>query len=293
MKTALVILCKNQEKYAKVITHGVLSQSVKPDRVLVVMDRPGLLERVETKKAYEEIPGCEFLVVGCTPDNIERPPMVDGVVPFCAGHCRNLALDMLYDMDLVVFLDGDCIPMNRMIESHVAAYEEGCVIVGRRTEVKWGSDDQRQCSEEHPIPIFSKKPNYVTSERYIADSGVVWTCNFGITAGAVKAIQKLNEELYGVSAVFHPDFCGRWGGEDGFLGIECFYGGIPIKTTPMMDMDGVSHIEHPRPSNKYEHQGFLNFLEIKRRELLFLLNATGKSCREFVSLETLVSSPIK
>ena len=287
MNTALVILCRNQEKYAGAIVRGVLSQSVRPDRVLVVMDRPGLVERTATRKAYSDIPGCEFLVVSSAPETVERPQMRDGLPPFCAGHCRNLALDMLYDMDLVVFIDGDCIPMDQMLESHMAAYEEGCVTVGRRTEVKWGSDDQRQCSQRRPIPIFTKEPNYVTSERYIADSGVVWTCNFGITAGAVKAIKKLSEELYGVSAVFHPDFCGRWGGEDGFLGMECFYGGIPIRTTPIMDMDGVSHIEHPRPSNRYDHQAFVDFLEIKRRELIFLLNAAGKSDREFVPLDTL------
>ena len=288
MKTALVILCKNQEKYAQVIVRGILGQSVKPDRVLVVMDRPGLLERTATRKAYGEIPGCEFLVVSSLPDRIARPPMMEGVVPFCAGHCRNLALEMLYDIDMAVFIDGDCIPMSGMLESHVAAYEDGCITVGRRTEIKWNSDDQRQCSGEHPIPIFGKTPNYVTSERYIADSGVVWTCNFGITAGAVKAIQKLNGELYGVSTVFHPDFTGRWGGEDGFLGIECFYGGIPIRTTPVTGDDGVSHIEHPRPSNRYNHRAFVAFLETKRRELLFLLNATGKSDREFVPLDQLM-----
>ena len=44
MKVALAILCKNQDKYAPAIARGVLSQTVKPDRVLVVMDRPGLLE---------------------------------------------------------------------------------------------------------------------------------------------------------------------------------------------------------------------------------------------------------
>lgn len=287
MKTALVILCKNQEKYADTIVRGVLAQSVKPDRVLVVMDRPGLLERMAMTKSYKEIPGCEFFIVSSTPDSIERPPMLAGMVPFCAGHCRNLALEMLYDMDLVIFMDGDCIPLANMVESHVAAYEEGCVIVGRRTEVKWGSEDQRQCSSEHPVPIFGDTPGYVTSERFIADSGVVWTCNFGITAGAIKAIKKLNEELYGVSAVFHPDFCGRWGGEDGFLGIECFYGGIPIRTTPIMEADGVSHIEHPRPENKYDLTSFIAFLEMKRMEFIYLLNATGKSDCEFISLAKL------
>lgn len=287
MKTAIAILCKNQEKYAGAIARGVLSQTVKPDRVLVVMDRPGLPEQAETRKAYADVPGCEFLAVSCVPDIIERPPMLPGLVPFCAGHCRDLAIEMLYDVDLVVFIDGDCIPMPRMLESHVAAYEEGCVTVGRRSEVKLNSNDQRQCSGSHPVPIFGKKSNYVTSERYIADSGVVWTCNFGITAGAVKAIRNLNEKLYGVGTVFHPDFCGRWGGEDGFLGMECFYGGIPIRTTPVMDSDGVSHIEHPRPKAKYDHQAFLAFIEVKRRELIFLLNAAGMYDGGFTGLDRL------
>lgn len=291
MNTALAILCKNQGKYAGAIARGVISQTTKPDRVLVVMDRPGLMERAETREAYSAIPGCEFLVVGSAPDVIERPPMDGGTSPFCAGHCRDLALGTLEGSDLVVFMDGDCIPMPRMLEAHVAAHEEGCVTVGRRTEVKWGSDDQRERSDRHPIPIFGKEPGYVTSERYIAESGVVWTCNFGMTSGAVRKIRELNMELYGVDAVFHPDFCGRWGGEDGFLGAECFYSGIPIRTTPVMDGDGVSHIEHPRPSPKYDHAAFLAYLEMKRRELVMLMNATGRYGGKFRSLEELTARP--
>ena len=288
MRTALVILCRNQERYAPAIARGVLSQSVRPDRVLVVMDRPGLLEKKATEKAYADVPGCEFLAVSDLPERIERPPMVDGIAPFCAGRCRNLAMEMLYDVDLAVFIDGDCIPMPRMLEAHVAAYQEGCVTVGRRIEAKWGSEDQRQCSSKHPIPIFGKEPGTVTSERYIADSGVVWTCNVGITPGAAGMVRELNRELYGVPAVFHPDFGGRWGGEDGFLGMECFYLGIPIRTTPVLGGDGVSHIAHPRPAAKYDLKSFVAFLEEKRRELVTLMEAAGKYAGEFRSLPQLL-----
>lgn len=288
MKTALVILCKKQDKYAPAIARGVVSQTVKPDRILVVLDRPGLLERTATVKAYSEIPGCEFLVVSSTPETIGRPPMRPGVEPFCAGHCRNLALDMLYDSDLVIFTDGDCIPLSGMVESHILAHGAGCVTVGRRTEVKWGSTDQRQSYDRRPVPIFKKEPSVVDSERYIADSGVVWTCNFGITPGAIRKLRKLNGMLYGTETVFHPDFTGRWGGEDGFLGMECFYGGIPIRTTPLTGTDGVSHIEHARPEDKYDHTSFLPFLEAKRHELVLLMGAAGLCSGKFNPLADLV-----
>ena len=288
MKTALVILCKNQGKYASKIAGAVSAQSVMPDRVLVVMDRPDILEKNEVNGAYKDVPGCDILVVGSAPDRIARPQMVPGVPPFCAGHCRNLAIEMLYGYELIIFTDGDCIPEKQMVESHIAAYTEGGVTVGRRLEGKWLFRDQREVYDKRPIPIFFQESRRVTEEKYVADSGVVWTCNFGMSSGAVDTIKKLNAELYGVSAVFHPDFCGRWGGEDGFLGMECLYAGVPIMTTPKMEHDGVSHIDHPRPTNKYDHVTFLPFLEAKRQELVELMNATGRDVGEFRPLSSLV-----
>jgi len=292
MKIALTILCKEQEKYAPAIVEGVLSQTVKPDRVLVVMDRPSIVERVAVNRAYSAIPGCEFLAVSTRVNPMGRPPMMPGVPPFGAGRCRDLALAMLYDCDLVIFTDGDCIPLPQMVESHVAAMEPGCVTVGRRTECKWGSHDQREAIASRPIPIFTDKPGTVTSERYIADSGVVWTCNFGITGEAVKALSDLNGKLYGHRSVFSPAFAGRWGGEDGFVGMECFYGGIPIRTTPVMERDGVCHIEHPRPTNIYQHDAFLQLLESKRRELVYLFRSQGLYKGEFKTLAELVGDRV-
>ena len=288
MKVALTILCKDQSKYAPAIVKGVLSQTVTPDRVLVVMDRPSLVERMEVNRAYSGIPGCEFLAVSTPVKPMGRPPMIPGVPPFGAGRCRDLALCMLDDCDLVIFTDGDCIPMPQMVESHLDAAEPGCVTVGRRTECKWGSQDQREALESRAIHIFTGKPGTVTSERYIADSGVVWTCNFGITREAAKALCELNGMLYGHSSVFSPAFSGRWGGEDGFVGMECFYGGIPIRTTPVKERDGVCHIEHPRPPDVYQHGAFLQFLEAKRRELVYLLRSQGLYTGEFSTLAELV-----
>ena len=55
-----------------------------------------------------------------------------------------------------------------------------------------------------------------------------------------------------------------------------------------MERDGVCHIEHPRPSNIYQHDAFLQLLESKRRELVYLLRSQGLYKGEFKTLAELV-----
>lgn len=277
MRTALVVLCKNQQIYAGRIASGILSQTVKPDTVLVVADRPAYGEFDALQEAYSCIEGCRFLAVVGMPRPLGRPRMLHGIPPFCAGYCRDSALEYLdRQYDIAIFTDGDCIPQPQLVESHLAAYVPGGVTVGRRVEMKWQGRDQRQAYSDRPIDIFGEAPRDIDSEVYVADSGVMWTCNVGLTCVAVDALREMNRRLYGFSAVFHPDFCGRWGGEDGFLGMECFYGGIPMRSCPVMEHDGVEHIDHPRPEGYYDHGVFLEFLEAKRRELMCLLGMTGR-----------------
>ena len=277
MRTALVVLCKDQQKYAGRIASGILSQTVKPDTVLVVADRPAYGEFDALQEAYSCIDGCRFLAVEGMPRPLGRPRMLHGIPPFCAGYCRDSALVYLDGKyDIAIFTDGDCIPQAQLVESHLSASIPGCVTVGRRVEARWNGMDQRQAYDKRPVDIFGDTPRTIDSEVYVADSGVMWTCNVGMTRGAVESLRSLNMRLYGVSCVFHPDFCGRWGGEDGFLGMECLYGGIPMRSCPVMEHDGVEHIDHPRPDGYYDHGTFLEFLDSKRRELMCLLGETGK-----------------
>ena len=277
MRTALVVLCKNQQNYAGHIASGILSQTVNPDTVLVVVDRPRPGELEAVRNAYASVEGCQFLSVDEPPVPVSRPRMLHGIPPFCAGYCRDRALEYLDGQyDIAIFTDGDCIPQSQLVESHLAATVPGCVTVGRRVEAKWKGRDQRQAYKARPIDIFGDTPLDIDNEVYVADSGVMWTCNVGLTCGAVDSLRELNRRLYGFSAVFHPDFCGRWGGEDGFLGMECLYGGIPMRSCPVMEHDGVEHIDHPRPAGYYDHFEFLPFLDSKRRELMCLLGRTER-----------------
>ena len=49
-----------------------------------------------------------------------------------------------------------------------------------------------------------------------------------------------------------------------------------MRSCPVMEHDGVEHIDHPRPDGYYDHGTFLEFLDSKRRELMCLLGETGK-----------------
>lgn len=294
MKVAAVVLSRNQEKFAPLIAKALAGQSVKPDRTLVVLDRPGYREERETRDAYAGLPNCDMLVIHTAPGNIARPPMRPGVLPFCAGRCRNLALELLDAewYDLAVFIDGDCIPYGGWVESHRATVEAHgggrMVTIGRRREDQWQGHDQRERCADHPIDIFGPESSVVTSEWQVADSGILWSCNFGITRDAVAGIKKLNGMLYGTEELFHSGFTGRWGGEDGFLGMECFYGGIPMVTVPALADEGVRHIEHLRPDTKYDHATFLKLLDSRRRELMTLMAARGMCGGKFQPRDELV-----
>jgi len=286
MRTALVILNRKQEAYAPRIAESVSRLDPMPDRVLVVLDRPTLVERRKTEAAYRDIPGCELLPVDREPDIVGRPQMVVGEANFCAGACRDAALEHLGDSyDFAIFTDGDCMPRTGLVGGHVATAEAAgggsLVTVGRRLEFKWDLRDQREVSKDYPIRIFRDGPYRVTEEEYFVDSGVVWTCNFGISRQAVEAMRDIQGDLYGYRKVFSPDFAGRWGGEDGFVGFVCLYSGIPIWSVPPADSDGIVHIEHERPARTYDHVAFLAYMESRRRELYLLLEARGYELPRF------------
>lgn len=280
MRTVLVILNRKQEAYAPRIAESVSRLDPMPDRVLVVLDRPSETECRKTDEAYRDIPGYSMMRVDGEPAVVGRPQMAYGEANFCAGACRDAALEYLGDSyDLAIFTDGDCMPRHGLVSGHEEAISAAgggiAVTVGRRLELKWGLRDQREASTEFPIRIFKEAPYRVTEEEYFVDSGVVWTCNFGITREAAAAIRDIQGDLYGYRKVFSPDFAGRWGGEDGFVGLLCLYAGIPVWSVPPSDTDGIVHIEHERPLRTYEHAAFLAYMESRRREMYLLLEARG------------------
>jgi len=248
MKTALIALNREQAVQWKSVKEGIDSQTVKPDKVYLVSDR----NTTEANKAFREsINGNELYSLL----EFNDIPMVYrwNPNPFLAGARRNKALDIAIKdgCDIFIFIDGDCIPDKKFVESHLSVLansENPVATSGRRlerkiSEAKW--NDQRDISGQLLLyTIFDEDRSLRVQSPYLyTTSTVLWSCNFGINLKAVNETKALNEKYFGMSELFSTLLAGRWGGEDGELGVALLQSlGIPLHMVP----GAVHHIEHER-----------------------------------------------
>lgn len=275
MNLLLAIPARGQNKYLAEMKAAIHAMSVKPCHVLYMADRPTSKESVEARSIIGDDSLIEYYPIYQKPDYVGRPKMTYGVEWFLTGHVRNCAVDYILkhgDIDAVVFIDGDCIPEPDLIKSHMAVLDcaEPKVSVGKRKEVMYNWQDQRDTAESS-CGIFHDVPTEVLHEAMFVDSGVVWTCNFGMNLAALGYLRQLNSTLYGREETFSSEFLGTWGGEDGFIGIECYYTGVPVIALENGN-NGIRHKYHLRNDDKYNHTAFIRFLEEHREQLLYLLD---------------------
>ncbi|WP_405325705.1 hypothetical protein [Fibrobacter sp.] len=282
MNLLLAIPARGQNKYLAEMKAAIHAMSVKPCHVLYMADRPTVKEIVEARTIIGHDPLIEYYPICQKPDYVGRPTMTHGVDWFLTGHVRNCAVDYIIkhgDIDAVVFIDGDCIPEPDLIKSHMAVLDskEPKVSVGKRKEVMYNWQDQRDTAESS-CNIFHDVPTEVLYEAMFVDSGVVWTCNFGMNVAALGYLRQLNATLYGREETFSSEFLGTWGGEDGFIGLECYYTGVPVIALENGN-NGIRHKYHLRNEDKYNHTAFIQFLEDHREQLLYLLDLYNMNVR--------------
>lgn len=282
MRILLAIPSKDQVQYLDNMISALEAQSVLPDAVLYLMDRPSGRDRITASRRLSGHPFIKLMCNTTYPAYIGRPQCVLGEDQFLTGYIRELAIGYMLEngFDAIVFLDGDCIPEKDFVSAHKSVLSSECPVttVGKRKEDKHGGLDQRE-KPNSAIKLFFDDPTEVSQEVFFVDSGVVWTCNFGFNLGAIKSLMATNELLYNRKEVFPSDFLGTWGGEDGFIGLLCFYTGIPVIALPNGD-NGIRHIEHERPGKKYNHVQFIEYLEDHRYNLIKLLDLYGKNVRK-------------
>ena len=284
MNVLLAIPAKGQNKYIEEMVSAIDAMSVKPFHVLYMADRPSPAERIEALKLIGKSSLVEYYPISSKPSYVGRPQMVVGADWFLTGNVRNQAVAYIEahpEIDAVVFIDGDCIPETDLIKAHMEQLDrpDPCVSVGQRKEAMYSWQDQRMTAESD-CHIFKEVPTEVDSEGMFVDSGVVWTCNFGMNRAALASLKQLNNTLYGRAETFFSDFLGTWGGEDGFIGLECFYTKIPVIALGQGD-NGIRHKMHLRDESKYNHVAFINYLEEQRERLMYLLDLHKLNARHY------------
>ena len=294
IKVLLVIPAHGQNIFLPKMLDRLSKLSVYPTECRYVIDRPQPGEYEEALEIYAKanrIAGgnlgfVKILKSDGYPEWVGHPQMNAGSDYFLTGYVRNAQVEYAIknDFHYVIFIDGDCVPEPHLISAHVDTLSEKCspiATVGRRREIIWNMEDQRMASPKSVCHLFADTPRLIDNEFWFVDSGVVWTCNFGLNMHAIKQLCSMNASLYGREEVFSSEFTGTWGGEDGFLGLECFYSGIPVYALPNGE-NGIIHQPHVRPMNKYDHPQFIPYLEAMREDLMARMHLHGWLSKEFV-----------
>lgn len=291
MKIALIIPLYKQSKHWARLLSGIQKQSVKPDCIYLIVDRPfddlgplngngeplnpkwNPLAELTKLNSYVTFTDIKTIVIDSVPHNIQRKSRNSNV--FLAGHARNIGIQHAINdkCDVFVFLDGDCIPQDDCIKSHVDMCSTVLPIisVGRRRESQFRWLDQREVIPNLThLRLFEKHGSLISNPDLLKQCLIVWSCNIAMNLNAINIICKFNELYYNRHEVFNSIFNGVWGGEDGFLGITAWYCRIYIHTLGNFK-SGIEHIDHQRPESIYnkDHKAFFDDqCEILRKKII-------------------------
>ena len=237
MMIDVVIPIHNQTGNIDKILTGLKQQTLKPNAVHLIMDRT---EPVPDS----QFANCEFEVTQTSFYPGESQKRHEG---FHAGSARNVGIDISLErgVDVIVMIDGDCVPQSRLIEGHALMCGRSIPVLscGRRREKKYGWKDQREMMSDLTNAGFFSREIIINDPELLRKCLVVWSCNIAMNVKAVVRTKEFNRKYYGVPEVFSSAFDGGWGGEDSFLGIEAWMSRTFIAVNHIAS---VEHIDHPR-----------------------------------------------
>lgn len=238
----IVPITTGQERNIHKILHGLNMQSHQPDLIVISLDR--------VENVYNDTKQIKY-IVSDIPTYCNRP------YNMFAGATRNTAISYImknYIYDIVVMIDGDCIPQPDLIQSHLNACNKSIPVlsVGKRIEEKYSWIDRRQknSSLQH-LNIFQR--DIIINDLSLLRQGLItWGCNLALNKYALKLIIKLNKLLYSEENLFNSIFNGGWGGEDSFLGMQAWIARVFIV---VLKSGAVEHIEHlPATNDQFNEQ---------------------------------------
>lgn len=262
---ALIIISKNQVKHLEQILFKISGMTVKPDRIYLLQDRDSIDDVNHAKSIISKFKFDNLIHVinNDEPAYIGRPQMNYGEQHFLAGYCRNKCIDLAISdgCSEFIFIDGDCLPEGEIVSGYhkYLKKDNAIVLCGRRNDFQFKYHDQREYNQYENI--FAEDFTIIRQEVAVLDSAVLWSCNIGMNIAAVQRLKCINKTLYGYDEVFSTWFSGTWGGEDGFLGVECFYDDEITLAGLGVQRSGITHIHHERPDKKYAHIQFIKRLK--------------------------------
>jgi glycosyltransferase involved in cell wall biosynthesis len=252
---SLLVPAHNHARHIAIALHAIRESEVIPGEVVIVDDRSSddLEGVLNSFSKYFEF-------------NYQKKQTGEG---FDAGAVRSLAFEQSKG-EIVVFIDGDCIPVGNIIKHYVDSHNmfptQQVAVVGPRISIQ-PKELSQACIEKYidvidwsvldsrykQYQIFDPQNEF---ERLgyndIVTRPCLWTCNLSLRRGSCNRAIELSAKAKGVepaeARLFDEDFSGHWGWEDSYLGICLLYTGTVVVTNKRAV---VYHVDH---HSNYSHR---------------------------------------
>ena len=266
----VIIPIHNQARNIGIVLNAYLHQTLMPRHIIMVCDRctDSSYDIANTYKEAFSINGCILHVINTS---------CYGITGFGAGATRDAGLQ--YAMHnkisgLYLFSDGDCIPSPDLVRHHKEQLniDTPRITCGLRYETVPNDikadfplledisilgmpiqDDLRMNAEWCKNKVFGNGYDRLVINPIIFESSwICWSCNLGMNQAAVDACRHANGIMDGdLNRVFNSSFDGKWGGEDGFVGLIMLRMGG--STVALSRRSYVTHLWHKRGHTNQEH----------------------------------------
>lgn len=271
MKIAVAITNHNQHYQVRDTVDALYRQTVAPAAVYVLSD----------SKPYWNLPTDRHEVI---PINNRGKFM---------GRCgnRNSVIKPFIDSDYdaLIFMDGDCSPLNpdfiEKYAKHLAKYD---LVFGtrRHSDISGLSKPPSDLLTANMDNLYAQQPIDYSDLRVVAGAVSAWTdsktfeerldlmltgmigwsCNFAFTKKGLKRLRKFQKSTYGLAeGIFDSNtFKDGWGYEDVAMGIDALYAGLKIS---IVDDVKVYHQVHNRTDGLFDHVKGRHLIMNRYREL--------------------------
>jgi hypothetical protein len=274
----VIIPIHNQAKNLYPVLTAYVKQTIAPKAIVLVCDRCAdeSAQIAATFIAAFKTIGCDLHVTDTADSSMHG---------FGAGRTRDVGIHYALANNLngpFLFSDGDCIPSPSLVERHALqlAVEQPRITCGLRYEtlpegqtpdfplLGWKTlgldvqDDLRLNASWCKHLVFgSCFDRLVLNPLVFERSWICWSCNLGMNLAAIDVCRRVNGILDGdENRVFNSSFDGRWGGEDGFVGLTMFRTGNEVVALDRKSY--VTHIWHKRNHTNQEH-----LLQVTRKDM--------------------------
>jgi glycosyltransferase involved in cell wall biosynthesis len=239
MKIGVIVNTYNRPAALRLVLLGLAVQTRTPDEVIIADDGSS---------------GDTRDLIGALAGRFNNTPYIHvwhEDMGFRRSQILNLAIARS-TADLLVFLDGDCVPQRDFVAQHGALYQDNVILAGQRVLLSKRFTQILESSEDiHRIPAryslqwvlgrfrgdvnrlapFLRLPDGRWRTRDPSSYHLVRGCNFSVARRSLLCVGGLEESIEG------------WGFEDSELAVRLINNGLKVKS--MRFSSPVLHLWHP------------------------------------------------